>query len=162
MWLPSELLYHRFTAVETFFDSKTTVSTWHEETSLLTHTRACSAKMRSGTYPRFRLFALLAPGTYPRFWGSQGIYLPFFALWRFAGICQWAGLGSKPCDLFIWYIRSSAAENRFLSLCGSSSFSWIIPAEMPISDFTPSITIEGLLFIIASSFFSKSASDASG
>ena len=30
MWLPSELLYHSFTAVETFFDSKTTVSTWPE------------------------------------------------------------------------------------------------------------------------------------
>ena len=34
------------------------------------------AKMRSGTYPRFYLFALLAPGTYPGFICSQGTYPP--------------------------------------------------------------------------------------
>ena len=53
MWLLSELLYHRFTAVETFFDSKTTVSTWHEKMILLAHTSYLFAQCRTGTYPPF-------------------------------------------------------------------------------------------------------------
>ena len=43
------------------------------------HSSCLFAKSRSGTYPRFRLFALMPPGTYPRFLGSQGTYPPVFA-----------------------------------------------------------------------------------
>ena len=52
------------------------------------HSSCLFAKSRSGTYPRFRLFALMPPGTYPRFLGSQGTYPPVFAPWTFAGTCQ--------------------------------------------------------------------------
>ena len=36
-----------------FFDSKTTVSTWHEEMILLAHTSYLFAQCRIGTYPPF-------------------------------------------------------------------------------------------------------------
>ena len=36
-----------------FFDSKTTVSTWHEEMILLAHTSYLFAQSRIGTYPPF-------------------------------------------------------------------------------------------------------------
>ena len=49
------------------------------ENEIDSHSSCLFAKSRSGTYPRFRLFALMPPGTYPRFLGSQGTYPPVFA-----------------------------------------------------------------------------------
>ena len=50
--------------------------------------------------PRFCLFALLPPGTYPRFLGSPGTYPPVFAHWTFVGTCR------KVITCFIFSYRT--------------------------------------------------------
>lgn len=70
---------------------------WHEETSLLTHTRARITNRSTGTC----LLALLAPGTYPRSGCSQGTYPPVPVCGNMsAGICLADACSKRFCLCF--------------------------------------------------------------